>query len=107
MCGAQGTEPRLGTRHFVEGIEAALAWDTAAGNGAINPESMKIVVSEFDFSQTQVVYEENGVKVTSFPSSTRLAALLATASTSPVCRSASRATRAPAGRSCGPVKAST
>jgi ribonuclease Z len=28
---------------------------------------MKIVVSEFDFSQTQVVYEENGVKVTSFP----------------------------------------
>ena len=28
---------------------------------------MKIVVCEFDFSQTQVVYEQNGVKVTSFP----------------------------------------
>ena len=28
---------------------------------------MKIVVSEFDFSQTHVVYEENGVKVSSFP----------------------------------------
>ena len=28
---------------------------------------MKIVVSEFDFSQTQVVYDKNGVKVTSFP----------------------------------------
>jgi ribonuclease Z len=67
VWGPSGTESRLGTKHFVEGIEAALAWDTAAGHGAINPESMKIVVSEFDFSKTQVVYEQNGVKVTSFP----------------------------------------
>ena len=67
VWGPGGTEPRLGTRHFVEGIEEALAWDTAAGHGAINPESMKIVVSEFDFSKTQVVYEENGVRVISFP----------------------------------------
>jgi len=50
VWGPSGTEPRLGTQHFVEAIEQALAWDTAAGNGAINPESMKIVVSEFDFS---------------------------------------------------------
>ena len=67
VWGPSGTEPRLGTRHFVESIEEALAWDTAAGNGAMNPESMKIVVSEFEFSKTQVVYEENGVKLTSFP----------------------------------------
>lgn len=67
VWGPSGTEPRLGTRHFVESIEEALAWDTEAGRGVINPDSMRIVVSEFDFSQTQVVYEENGVKVTSFP----------------------------------------
>ena len=67
VWGPSGTEPRLGTRHFAEAIEEALAWDTAAGNGAINPDSMKIVASEFDFSKTQVVYEKNGVKVTSFP----------------------------------------
>ncbi len=67
VWGPSGTEPSLGTRHFVEGIEEALAWDTAAGRGAINPDSMKIVVSEFDFSQPQVVYDENDVKVTSFP----------------------------------------
>ncbi|NLH15776.1 MAG: MBL fold metallo-hydrolase [Phycisphaerae bacterium] len=67
VWGPSGTEPRLGTRHFCEAIEEALAWDTAAGNGAINPDSMKIVGSEFDFSKTQVVYEKNGVKVTSFP----------------------------------------
>jgi len=28
---------------------------------------MRIEVSEFDFGKTQVVYEENGVRVTSFP----------------------------------------
>jgi ribonuclease Z len=67
VWGPNGTEPRLGTRHFVEAIEEVLAWDTEAGSGAINPDSMRIVVSEFDFSRTQVVYEKNGVKVTSFP----------------------------------------
>ena len=51
VWGPSGTEPRLGTRHFVESIEEALAWDTAAGYGPINPDSMKIVVTEFDFSQ--------------------------------------------------------
>ncbi len=67
VWGPSGTEPRLGTRHFVEAIEEALAWDTAAAGGAINPASLKIVVNEFHFSQTAVIYEENGVKITSFP----------------------------------------
>jgi ribonuclease Z len=68
VWGPSGTEPRLGTRHMVQSIEEALAWDTEAGKGAINPEADKIVLgAEFDFSKTQVVYEENGVKVTSFP----------------------------------------
>jgi len=67
LWGPSGTEPRLGTRHFAEAVEEALAWDTEAGRGPINPDSMKIVVSEFDFSKTQVVYEKNGVKVTAFP----------------------------------------
>jgi len=67
LWGPSGTKPRLGTRHFAEAVEEALAWDTEAGRGPINPDSMKIVVSEFDFSQTQVVYEKNGVNVTAFP----------------------------------------
>lgn len=67
VWGPSGTEPRLGTRHFVEAIEEALAWDMAASSGPNNPASMKIEVTEFDFMQTQVVYEENGVKITSFP----------------------------------------
>jgi len=67
VWGPSGTEPRLGTRHFVESIEESLAWDTEAGRGPINPDSMKILASEFDFSKTQIVYESNGVTVTSFP----------------------------------------
>jgi ribonuclease Z len=69
VYGPSGTEPRLGTKHFCEAIEEALAWDAEAGKGptGINPESMKIMGSEFDFSKTQVVYEKSGVKVTSFP----------------------------------------
>lgn len=67
VWGPSGTAPHLGTKHFCEAIESALSWDTEAGNGAINPESMKIVGTEFDFSKTQVIYEQNGVTVTSFP----------------------------------------
>jgi ribonuclease Z len=67
VWGPSGTEPRLGTKHFCEAIHEALAWEDEAGRGRINPESMKIVGTEFDYSKTQVVYEKNGVKVTSFP----------------------------------------
>lgn len=67
VWGPSGTEPRLGTRHFVESVQEALAWDTAAGGGAINPDSLTMRVTEFDFRKTQVVYEQNGVTVTSFP----------------------------------------
>jgi ribonuclease Z len=67
VWGPNGSEPRLGTKHFCKAIEEVLAWNNAADKGAINPESMRLVVSEFDFSKTQVVYEVNGVKVTSFP----------------------------------------
>ena len=42
VWGPSGTEPRLGTRHFCEGIKEALAWDTEAGRGPINEDSMRM-----------------------------------------------------------------
>jgi hypothetical protein len=39
--GPSGTEPRLGTRHFVESIQEALAWDTEGSRGPINPDSLE------------------------------------------------------------------
>jgi ribonuclease Z len=67
VWGPSGSEPRLGTKHFCKAIEEVLAWNNAADKGAINPDSMGLVVSEFDFSKIQVVYEAKGVKITSFP----------------------------------------
>ena len=67
VWGPSGAEPRLGTRHFVEGIREALAWDATVTAATTNPESLKIEVTEFDYSQTGVVYEAGGVTVTSFP----------------------------------------
>jgi ribonuclease Z len=67
VWGPSGTEPRLGTRHFVESIQEALAWDTEGSRGPINPDALELTVTEFDFMQTQVVYEAKGVTVTSFP----------------------------------------
>jgi ribonuclease Z len=67
VWGPSGTEPRLGTKHFCEAIQEALAWDEEAQRGTGNPESMKVVGSEFDYSKTQVIYDQNGVKVTAFP----------------------------------------
>jgi ribonuclease Z len=67
VYGPSGTEPRLGTKHFCEAIHEALAWDDEAGRGPINPDSMRIEATEFDCMKTQVVYDQNGVKVTSFP----------------------------------------
>jgi ribonuclease Z len=51
----------------VESIQEALAWDTEGSRGPINPDSLEIAVTEFDFMETQVVYEANDVTVTSFP----------------------------------------
>lgn len=67
VWGPSGTEPRLGTRHFVKSIQEALAWDTASSTGPINPDSLQMTVTEFDFTRTDVVYERNGVTVTAFP----------------------------------------
>ena len=67
VWGPSGSEPRYGTRHFVEAIREACAWDSESTRGFHAEESFQLEVEEFDFIQTQVVYERNGVRITSFP----------------------------------------
>ena len=67
LWGPSGTKPTLGTKHFADAIARVLAWDTESSSGPINPASLKTVTTEFDFRQTRVVYDANGVRVTSFP----------------------------------------
>ena len=66
--GPSGSEPRLGTAAFVEGLKMAYAWDTEGRKGALPDDGGMLISHEFDYRQDGgVVYEENGVKITSFP----------------------------------------
>jgi len=67
VWGPSGTEPRLGTAHFVDSIREACQWDSESTRSIHAPESFELTATEFDFSRTGTVYEENGVTITSFP----------------------------------------
>lgn len=67
VWGPSGSEPRFGTKHFVDAIREACQWDSESTRSIHADESFELEVQEFDFSQTQVVYEANGVTVTAFP----------------------------------------
>lgn len=67
VWGPSGSEPELGTRHFVEHQIASMAWDTASRAGAVPSAGGTADIHEFDFANVQTVYEQNGVKVTAFP----------------------------------------
>lgn len=67
VWGPSGSEPRFGTKHFVDHIREVCNWDLESTRGFLSDQSAQINVTEFDFRQTQVVYEANGVKITSFP----------------------------------------
>ncbi len=67
VWGPSGSEERFGTKHFVEAIREACQWDSESTRSIHAEESFELEVEEFDYSQTQVVYEANGVTVTAFP----------------------------------------
>lgn len=67
VWGPSGSEPRFGTRHFVDAIREACQWDSESTRSLHAEESFELAVEEFDFSRTQVVYDANGVTVTAFP----------------------------------------
>jgi ribonuclease Z len=67
VWGPSGSEPRFGTAHFVDGIREACQWDSESTRSIHGEESFELVCTEFDYSQTQIVYEASGVKITAFP----------------------------------------
>ena len=67
VYGPSGASPELGTAAHANHIRQAWAWDVTSRAGTLPNAGGEIVAHEFDFSKTAVVYEENGVKVTSFP----------------------------------------
>jgi ribonuclease Z len=68
VWGPSGHEDRLGTKHSVEHMQEMFAWDYASRQGNVNTVGFKIEVNEFDYTVVNnVIYEENGVKITSIP----------------------------------------
>ena len=67
VYGPSGSSPELGTKAHVDHIRDAWAWDVTSRAGTLPNAGGEIVAHEFDFSKTAVIYEKNGVKVTTFP----------------------------------------
>ena len=68
VYGPSGAKPELGTAAFVAGLKMAYAWDITGRAGALPDAGGELIAHEFDYKQDGgVVYEENGVKITSFP----------------------------------------
>ncbi len=68
IYGPSGSTPALGIKAFVEGMKMGYAWDIATRTGALPDAGGKIEVHEFNYKQeNEVVYQENGVTIRSWP----------------------------------------
>ncbi len=68
IYGPAGSEPRLGTAAYVEGLKKAYAWDIEGRAGILPDDGGRLIAHEFDYKKINgVVYEQNGVKITTNP----------------------------------------
>jgi ribonuclease Z len=66
--GPSGATPELGSAAFIDAMKTGYAWDIATRTGALPDAGGQIVVHEFDYmQQNEIVYQENGVTIRSFP----------------------------------------
>ncbi len=68
VWGPSGAVPELGTAYALDGMQRMLTWDLAGRAGATDPRGYFLEVNEFDYTgENQIVFEENGVVIRSFP----------------------------------------
>jgi len=69
VWGPSGEDESLGTKAFVDGMLAANKWDLESRKGKAPTSGAEVIVHEFDATVqgSQVVYDENGVKISAFP----------------------------------------
>ncbi len=68
IYGPSGSTPELGAKAFVDGLKKAYAWDITGRAGAWPDAGGHLIAHEFDYREVNnVVYNENGVRITSFP----------------------------------------
>jgi ribonuclease Z len=68
VWGPSGDTPERGTKYALEHLEKALTWDLDGRKGLTDPRGYHFEVHEFDYRGiNQIVYQENGVTIRSFP----------------------------------------
>jgi len=68
VWGPSGDTPERGTKYAIEHLRKALTWDLDGRMGITDPRGYHIEANEFDYKgMNQVVYQENGVTIRSFP----------------------------------------
>ena len=67
VYGPSSNQPHFGFAHFIQKQRESYAWDTETRRGTANMLGAEVNVHEFDYSKVHVIYEKNGVKITSFP----------------------------------------
>ena len=68
VWGPDGPREDLGTRYALENWQEALTWDRANRVGRLPANGGTLEIHEFDYmGMNEVVYEENGVTIRSFP----------------------------------------
>lgn len=67
VWGGRSDHQEHGIVAFVDAIERALAWDTASMTGFVPKSGAHATAHEVPYDSTEVVYENNGVTITSFP----------------------------------------
>ncbi|MCJ7781653.1 MAG: MBL fold metallo-hydrolase, partial [Acidimicrobiia bacterium] len=67
VWGPAGEHEHLGTRAYSDHLESAHAWDTKSLSGHPGQSGAKAITTEVPFDRPEVVYQRNGVTITSFP----------------------------------------
>jgi ribonuclease Z len=67
IWGPSGAKQELGTKAAIEAMEKMYAWDLAGRLGQTDVRGFTTEITEFDYKKVQVVYQENGVTIRSFP----------------------------------------
>ncbi|MFB3099084.1 MAG: guanitoxin biosynthesis MBL fold metallo-hydrolase GntH [Acidimicrobiia bacterium] len=67
IWGGASDDPARGVARFVELIQQALAWDHASMAGYVPTTGAGATAHEVAYDRTEVIYERNGVTITSFP----------------------------------------
>jgi ribonuclease Z len=67
VWGPAGEEDHLGTHAYAHHLEAAHAWDMKSLCGHPGQSGARAITTEVPYDRPEVVYQRNGVTVTSFP----------------------------------------